>query len=248
MNLHSEAEALADIIIKLSRKSPKNKKLLKLPPVFTAINHPKYGYGRNNLIAIIRCSADYEDNSKSHKLNEMIGKYNTYGGMPKLASNDLRKVHNWLQLINFMLRVAVMEKLEESETDSKIIIEKVVATLFSSSRRPFVAHPEGHKYELKPLKYADVKTITKWLTTEYENKKAGLIPFAYSPSRREWELYGLRGQTKTAYGSLMKDIQDLVVKARNLDEDGDHQQADMIYERLVSMQKNLEQLNMMLVD
>jgi hypothetical protein len=46
----------------------------------------------------------------------------------------------------------------------------------------------------------------------------------------------------------MKDIQDLVIKARNLDEDGDHQQADMIYERLVSMQKNLEQLNMMLVD
>ncbi|MEY4573728.1 MAG: hypothetical protein RLZ10_3034, partial [Bacteroidota bacterium] len=43
MNLHSEAEVLADLIIKLSADTEQNKKLFKLPPVFSAKNHKKYG-------------------------------------------------------------------------------------------------------------------------------------------------------------------------------------------------------------
>jgi hypothetical protein len=240
MNLHSEAEALADIIIKLSTGADKNKKILKLPPVFTANNHKKYGDGKRNLIAIIKCSADYEDLKKNYKLNQVIEKYNSYGGKPELTFQDLRKVHNWLQLINYILRIALMEKFND-QPDTKIV-DEIVKTLFTSTRRAFVAHPDGKKYELKPLKYADVKTISKWISIELNKKRAGDIPFSYEPSQREWELYGLRGQTKTAYNSLMKDIHNLVKKARTFDESGEHNQADVIYDKLVSMQKSLEQI------
>lgn len=243
MNLHSEADSLADIIIKLS-KLPKNKKLFKLPPVFSFENHKKYGSARNNLIAIIKCSADYEDLNQNLKLLQIVEKYNSYGGKPNLTSQDLRKLHNWLQLINFVLRAAIMEKLD-SKPDS-VIIEEIVKNFFQSTRRTFVAHPIESKYELKPLKYADVKTISKWLKIELNNKRAGVYPFGYVPTQREWELYGLRGQTKTAYNSLMKDIHNLVKKARVFDEGGQHLQADMIYDKLVSMQKTLEQLNTIL--
>jgi len=244
MNLHSEAEELADLILKLSANVKQNKKLFKLPPVFSAKNHKKYGNGKNNLIAIIKCSADYEDLSKNYKLYQMIEKYNSYGGKPELTSQDLRKVHNWLHFINFILRAAMIEKYSHL-SDTKLV-EQVVKTLFTSSRRAFVAHPSSSKYELKPLKYADVKTISKWLTIELNNMKSGNYPFGYIPSQREWELYGLRGQTKTAYNSLMKDIHNLVKRARVFDESGEHKQADMIYDKLVSMQKSLEQINLII--
>jgi hypothetical protein len=246
MNLHSEAEVLADLIIKLSSGTEQNKKQFKLPPVFSAKNHKKYGNGRNNLIAIIKCSEDYEDLNKNYKLYQMIEKYNSYGGKPELTSQDLRKVHNWLHLINFILRAALIEK-NSNLSDAKII-EEVVKTLYTSSRRAFVAHPAGKKYELKPLKYADVKTISKWVSFELNNYKTGSVPFGYIPSQREWELYGLRGQTKTAYNSLMKDIHNLVKRARTLDESGEHKQADMIYDKLVSMQKSLEQINIIIAE
>jgi len=246
MNLHSEAEVLADLIIKLSADTEQNKKLFKLPPVFSAKNHKKYGNGKNNLIAIIKCSADYEDLNKNYKLHQMIEKYNSYGGKPELTSQDLRKVHNWLYLINFVLRAVIMEKLSD-QSDAKII-EEIIKGLFTSTRRAFVAHPNGKKYEFKPLKYADVKTISKWLSIELNNKRAGVSPFGYIPSQREWELYGLRGQTRTAYNSLMKDIHNLVKRARTFDESGEHKQADMIYDKLVSMQKSLEQINIIIAE
>jgi hypothetical protein len=44
----------------------------------------------------------------------------------------------------------------------------------------------------------------------------------------------------------VNDIQNLVKRARMLDENGDHKQADLIYDKLVSMQQNLEQLTAML--
>jgi hypothetical protein len=245
MNLHSEAEVLAEIIFKLANTN-QNKKLIKLPPVFSNKNHKKYGDGKRNLVAIIKCSADYEDLNKNYKLNQVIEKYNFYGGKPELTLQDLRKVHNWLQLINFALRLAIMEKLDDQQ-DSKII-DEIVKTLFTSTRRAFVAHPSGKKYEFKPLKYADVKTISKWVSIELNNKRAGQIPFGYIPTQREWELYGLRGQTRTAYNSLMKDIHNLVKKARTFDESGEHNQADMIYDKLLTMQKSLEQINTILVD
>jgi hypothetical protein len=243
MDLHSEADSLAEIIIKLS-KLPKNKKLFKLPPVFNFENHKKYGSAKSNLIAIIKCSADYENLDKNLKLLQIVDRYNMYGGKPNLKSQDLRKLHNWLQLINFILRAAIMEKLD-SQSDH-LIIDEIAKTLFKSSKRTFVAHSLTNKYELKPLKYADIKTIGKWLTIELNNKRAGIVPFGYVPTQREWELYGLRGQTKTAYNSLMQDIHNLVKKARSFDESGHHMQADMIYEKLVSMQKTLEQLNTVL--
>ena len=251
MSLHSEAEALAEIILELSKKSPKNKKyFIKLPLVFTAIRHQKYGDGKKNLIAIIKCSADYENISFDLKLNEIVNKFNKYGGKPRLGSSDLRKIHNWLQLINFALRAAVMVREDRSGkfTDPKKLVEAVSEKLFNSkeTKRSFVAHPEGSKYEFKPLKYADTKTISKWILQEYSEYKAEVLPFGYTPTKREWELYGLRGQTKTAYSSLVNDIQNLVKRARTLDENGDHKQADLIYEKLVSMQQNLEQLTAML--
>lgn len=253
MSLHSEAEALAEIIIELSKKSPQNKKyLIKLPLVFTAIRHPKYGDGKKNLIAIIKCSADYENLSTNFKLNEIINKFNKYGGKPRLAQSDLRKIHNWLQLINFALRAALLINEEKSgkHSDTKKLIEAVSDKLFNpnETKRSFVAHPDGKKYELKPLKYADIKTISKWITQEYSDLKSGVYPYGYVPSKREWELYGLRGQTKTAYSSLVDDIQKLVKKARFLDENGDHVQADLIYDKLVSMQKSLEQITTMFTD
>ena len=67
MNLHSEAEVLAELIIALSADTEQNKKLFKLPPVFSAKNHKKYGNGKNNLVAIIKCSADYEDLNKNYR-------------------------------------------------------------------------------------------------------------------------------------------------------------------------------------
>jgi len=120
--------------------------------------------------------------------------------------------------------------------------------LFTSTRRAFVAHPIGKKYEFKPLKYAYVEKISKWLSIEFNNKRLGLAPFGYVPSQREWELYGLRGQTRTAYNSLMKDIHNLVKKARTFDESGEHKQADIIYDKLVSMQKSLEQINIIIAE
>ena len=169
MSLHSEAEALAEIILELSKKSPVNKKyLIKLPLVFTANRHPKYGDGKKNLIAIIKCSADYENNTSNLKLNEIVTKFNRYGGKPRLGSSDLRKIHNWLQLINFTLRAAVLVQEERSgkHSDVKKLIEAVSERLFNSkeTKRSFVAHPDGKKYELKPLKYADTKTILKWIS------------------------------------------------------------------------------------
>lgn len=253
MSLQSEAEALAEIIIELSKKSPKNKKyFIKMPLVFTANRHPKYGDGKKNLIAIIKCSADYENITSNLKLNEIVHKYNRYGGKPKLGLSDLRKIHNWLQLINFALRAAVMIQEDRSgeHSDHKKLVEAVSERLFNSkdTKRSFVAHPDGKKYEFKPLKYADTKTIAKWILQEYNDYKNGTYPFGYIPSKREWELYGLRGQTKTAYSSLIDDIQILVKKARTLDENGDHVQADLIYEKLVTMQKNLEQITAMFTD
>jgi hypothetical protein len=158
----------------------------------------------------------------------------------------LRKIHNWLHLINFVLRAALIEKLSNLP-DTKIV-EEIVRTLFTSTRRAFVAHPSDKKYELKPLKYADVKSISKWVSIELNNFRAGTVPFGYVPSQREWELYGLRGQTKTAYNSLMKDIHNLVKKARTLDESGEHKQADLIYDKLVTMQKSLEQINIIIAE
>ena len=253
MSLHSEAEALADIILEISRKTPENKKILiKLPLVFTASRHPKYGDGKKNLIAIIKCSADYENLSSNFKLNEIINKFNRYGGKPRLAQSDLRKIHNWLQLINYALRAAVLLSEERSgkHSETKKLIEAACEKLFdpNTTKRSFVAHPDGKKYELKPLKYADIKTITKWVSQEYSGLKSGVIPYGYTPTKREWELYGLRGQTKTAYSSLVDDIQNLVKRARILDENGDHMQADLIYEKLVSMQKSLEQITTMFTD
>ena len=101
--LKEDAENLADIILNLSKE--KNKKI-KLPPVFTSKNSAKYGDGRKNLIALIKCSADYENIESDFKLYQMISKYNLYGGQPELTSKDLRKIHNWLQMINFLLRAA----------------------------------------------------------------------------------------------------------------------------------------------
>jgi hypothetical protein len=252
MSLHGEAEALAEIILQLARKAPKNKiKFLKLPPVFTAINHSKYGNGFANLVAIIKCSSDYEDIESNLKLNDIVDRYNYYGGLPKLSEQDLRKVHNWLQLINFALRAAVLEQTEKTGlyNESKIV-ELTINKLFNSdiTKRSFVAHAPDSKYEIKPLKYADTKTITKWLANELNDKNNGKFPYGYEPSSREWQLYGLRGQSKTAYSSLVKDIQELVIKARSFDESGDHKQADMIYEKLVNMQKSLEQIHLMLAN
>jgi hypothetical protein len=194
-----------------------------LPPVFTAINHSKYGNGYANLVAIIKCSSDYEDIESNLKLNDIVDRYNYYGGLPKLSEHDLRKIHNWLQLINYALRAAVLEQTEKTGlyNDNKIV-EMTISKLFNPdiTRRSFVAHAPDSKYEIKPLKYADIKTITKWITAE----------------------------SKTAYSSLVKDIQELVIKARTFDESGDHKQADLIYEKLVNMQQNLEQLHLMLAN
>ena len=46
----------------------------------------------------------------------------------------------------------------------------------------------------------------------------------------------------------MKDIHNLVKKARTFDESGEHNQADIIYDKLLTMQKSLEQINTILVD
>jgi len=236
--LKEDVENLSDIILSLSKD--KNKKI-KLPPVFTSKNSAKYGDGKQNLIALIKCSVDYEDKNNNFKLYQMINKYNFYGGKPDLTSKDLRKIHNWLQLINFLLRIAFIKKYE-SENDSKII-ELDLTNLFVNTNRPFVAKSINNKYELKPLKYADVKTISKWLAVEILDYKAKSTSFGYVPTKREWELYGLRGQTKTAYNSLLRDIHNLVKKARDLDENGQHQQADLIYGKLANIQQNLEHLN-----
>jgi hypothetical protein len=46
----------------------------------------------------------------------------------------------------------------------------------------------------------------------------------------------------------MKDIHNLVKRARTFDESGEHKQADMIYDKLVSMQKSLEQINIIIAE
>jgi len=236
--LKEDAEELSDIILNLSRD--KNKKI-KLPPVFKSKNSSKYGDSRQNLIALIKCSADYEDINNNFKLYQMVSKYNLYGGKPDLTSADLRKIHNWMQLINFLLRAAYIKKFEH-ESDSKIV-ELIISNLFSNSRRAFIAKSLFNKYELKPLKYADNKTICKWLSIEIHDFRTKNNSFGYNASKRDWELYGLRGQTKTAYNSLMRDIHNLVKKARNLDENGRHEESDLIYEKLNNIQQNLEHIN-----
>ena len=66
------------------------------------------------------------------KLNDIVDRYNYYGGLPKLSEQDLRKVHNWLQLINFALRAAVLEQTEKMGlyNESKIV-ELTINKLFN---------------------------------------------------------------------------------------------------------------------
>lgn len=262
--LVSQADSLADIMLKLATKSENertankaSRPLLKLPPVFTAHNDEKYGCGKRNLVAMIKCAAEYEDGFSDGSypiLAELPKRYNAYGGLPNLDSSDLRKVHNWLQHVSFGLRAAVMEQEEKFPTtapgwEGLGVVERTAKRLFdpNKTRRVFVAHPINSLYEFKPLRYADSNAILRWLKKEYSQKKNG-TPFGVQPTTEEWETYGLRGQTRTEYSILMNDIHNMVHTAKALDQNGNHREADKIHEKLMTMKHNLEQLTIITLE
>lgn len=113
--LYQKAEILAETLYNICIHNKKNihlaevsKNLVKIPPIFMDEEN-----GKTNIISVIKTISDY--NNQNLTLKELINKYNKYGGTPKLASNDLRKLHNWIQQISFVTRAAsIINELEEN--------------------------------------------------------------------------------------------------------------------------------------
>lgn len=257
--LGPQAEALAETIHGLTQwsKSHPNARrtalaLFKLPPVFTAVADSKYGNGRKNLEAMIKTLADYEE-GEDLTLAELPKRYNAYGGQPGLSDRDLRRVHGWLQTVSFAVRAAMLEQEDRSERTASArprnsVASRVAKRLFGGeTKRTFVTHAPGSRYEMKPLRYASQDAIERWISQEYAQrlacKRGDEIIYGAQPTEAEWDAFGLRGQTRTLMAQIQTEIETLISEAAMHDRAGQFQEADALDYRLKQMKRSLESLN-----
>jgi len=256
MGIRQDVERLADTmheIAQWSRSHPNYKKFsrgfVKLPPVFL-VDDEKHGSGRENLIAMLRVLADYEEGAEDGnypRLQELPERYNEYGGKPLLTGRDMRRVHNWIQQLSFGVRAAVLEDEIKGGNTGSSIAERVYGRLYEDChRRSFVTYAPDNKYEYKPLKNADREAKLRWIAQEVEQRRSmrrgRVAAYGARPTEQEWERFGLMGQpVRTACTQLQADLDELVKLASTLDNLGRYSEADEIDEKIsrISAELNL---------
>jgi hypothetical protein len=252
-NFSGQADELATLMRGLCQGGTPGKRtasdapgLIKLPPVFTSDG--KYGDSQRNLVAMIRTISDYEDGTNGGDrptLSDMPALYNAHGGMPKMSEREMRKVHNWMQQVSFGLRAAVMEQEERSPSmglEHLSVPERVARRMYSDqqSRRVFVTYASDNRYEIKPLRYAGMDAIKRWVAQEYAQKAAQSGGYGAQPTQHEWDVYGLRGQTRTICSAIQGRIQRMLTSASEMDGGENFRDADRMDARLAQMSKSLE--------
>lgn len=257
----SDAETLARLIHELARW-PKNHPnsgryasagLLKLPPALLQGDTAAEGSGRHrNLVAMIRVVSDYQGQQAGDGLTlaELPALFNEYGGRPILSESATRKVHNWVQQVSFALRAAVMEQEMRAPTrgtgwDTLTVADRVVKRLYSGDgpRLSFVTRALDNPYELKPLRYASLAAIRRWVEQEHQQRiaSAGSRDYGASPTPQEWKNYGLRGQKRTIYAAFEAHVEAYLVRASTLDAQKQWRDADKLDGSLVELGINLDQ-------
>jgi hypothetical protein len=256
LNLH--AESIANTMHELAQWSQShpnskkyNKNLIKLPPVFL-LESKKNGNGLNNLIAMIKTIAEYEEGNEDGvcpKLIDLPYIYNKNGGQPSLGDKDLRKIHNWVQQVSFGIRAAILEQEEKSplfkDWESISVSERVFRRLYAhNDRRSFITCSAENKNEYKPLKYADDEAKIKWIEQEcLQRKQKRLSKYGAQPTPQEWKIYGLSGQPiKKTKNQLKQEISILLKLAEKHDSVGQFKQADEITCRINKMNNDLTTL------
>lgn len=222
--LKQNAVALANTIYSIciwnkknTRQASVSKNLIKVPPIFL---YPEDG--KRTLVALIHTIDDY--NNKSLTLKELPSHFNKYCGKTIIGNNDLRKIHNWIQQINFGLRAAtILYEINKNPNSTKLAI--------ASSVHKNLCWEDGFSYvireenEYKPLKYASRPVILKWLEEEV-NQITNNQVFGAQPSDEEKELYGVRKHNDNIYGEAEENVHQLLKEAKAKDVQGDYTMAD----------------------
>lgn len=237
--LYQKAEILAETLYNICIHNKKNihlaevsKNLVKIPPIFMDEEN-----GKTNIISVIKTISDY--NNQNLTLKELINKYNKYGGTPKLASNDLRKLHNWIQQISFVTRAAsIINELEENfNLSEEQIANNVYQNLYENLPECSFIYKTSNEY--KPLKYASKKVIIKWINEEVAQIKNNEV-FGAIPSNLEIEFYGIRKHDDDLYSDIKEKIHQMIKNAKNMDTEGDFQSADNYYIYMKTLYENLK--------
>lgn len=246
-SIYANAESLADSMHRIAhwaKTHPNSQKhtlgIIKLPPVFATDEN-----GRSNLVAIIKTLAEYEDgcvDGSSLTLQELPDRYNHNGGMPKLASSDLRKVHNWLQQVSFAIRAAAIDHaLDNGMNDADEIASIVLSNLYSNEKRAFVTFSPDNKYELKPLRHANADAKKGWIAQEVKQRLASdTSEYGAKPNYVEWKVYGHKGHNRVVDAAFAEELTALIKQANVLDGDGKYEEADMIDIKLNQCMNNLD--------
>lgn len=246
-SIYDNAESLADSMHRIAhwaKNHPNSQKhtlgVIKLPPVFATDDN-----GYKNLVAIIKTLAEYEDgcqDGSSLTLQELPDRYNHNGGLPKLASSDLRKVHNWLHQVSFAIRAAAIDHaLDSGAEDADEIASMVLSNLYSNEKRAFVTFSSDNKYELKPLRYANQDAKRGWIVQEVKQRLAhNISEYGAKPNFVEWKLYGHKGHSKIVDSAFAEELTALIKEAAELDKVGKYEEADMIDVKLNQSMTNLD--------
>ena len=228
----------------LSNRYAHSRGLIKLPPVFLG---RKDSDAWVNLVTMIKVAAEYEEglpNGDSLTLAELPGRFNVHGGMQKLASKDVRKVHNWIQQLSFAMRAAAIEIALHTSTTREEAQEKVYRELYAASKRAFVTHSPDNRHEYKPLRYASESAKKRWIGDEITQREtACCTPYGAKPTPQEWASYALSGQSPRAViAAITSQIAGLVREAQELDGKGRLTEADVVALRIKALGQNLDDL------
>lgn len=242
--LHTQAKELAKVMHRIaawSNEYPEQKKssasLIKLPPIFLIGTTGSQEEGKKNLEAMVKTLADYQTDGLT--LNELPGRYASYGGTVKGEEIGTRKIHNWMHQVAFGIRAAMVDIYDDNSSATNVAYS--VTNMLDNAPLVFVARA-GNEY--RPLRYASADNKERWLRDEIMQRRAGTNYNNYGAqiTDDEWCQHGVGMQYRVAHMSLKDGIDKLVKEASLKDQRGEYEEADVIDKALRRIQSGSHKL------